>query len=363
MGFKERLRLIAGYFFRWIGFSVEPDLVRVGTPNRDSPVLLTCNFNLTVHRVLKEIQGLDCYLLIAPSKGINVWCGACGDDFNTDSVVSILKTSKVGDLVDHNTLILPQLSATGIDPVVVKQRTGWTAKFGPVYAKDIRSFLAQGMNKTPEQSRVTFPLSARLEMGNLYFCLIALLVSIIYAVVALFLPILDIWLYMHTIVILAAIVYGSLTILPSFHGSSGMRKVGWFEGVAIVVIAFVDWGLLLNGLYWIWDSIVSLLIALVMSEDFHGLTPIYKSELGEKTWRKGKNRMKFLFGEYALNPYGTIQIEIKMCIGCRMCIEVCPRGVYEFNDEHHKVDLMFPETCINCTACVHRCPVDCLHIS
>jgi NAD-dependent dihydropyrimidine dehydrogenase PreA subunit len=363
MGFKERLRLTAGYFFRWVGFPVEPDLVRVGTPNRDSPVLLTCNFNLTVHRVLKELQGIDCYLLIAPSKGINVWCGACGDDFNTDSVVSILKTSKVEDLVDHHTLILPQLSATGIDPVVVKHRTGWTAKFGPVYARDIRGFLAQGMKKTPEQSRVTFPLSARAEMGNLYFSLIALLVSIVYAILALFLPVLDIWLYIHTIVILAAIVYGPLTILPSFHGSSGMRKVGWFEGGALVVIALVDWGLLFNGLYWIWDSALSLLIALVMSEDFHGLTPIYKSELGEKTWRKGKNKMKFLFGEYVLNPYGTIQIELEKCIGCWMCIEVCPRGVYELNDENHKVALMFPETCINCNACVHRCPVDCLHIS
>jgi NAD-dependent dihydropyrimidine dehydrogenase PreA subunit len=363
MGFKERLRLIAGYFFRWIGFPVEPQLIRVGKPNRDSPVLLTCNFNLTVHRVLKELQGIDCFLLIAPSKGINVWCGACGDDFNTDSAVSILKTSKIEDFVDHHTLILPQLSATGIDPVAVKHKTGWTANFGPVYARDIRAFLAQGMEKTPEQSRVTFTLPSRLEMGNLYFSLIALLVSIVYCISAFFISGLDLWLYLHTVVVLAVIVYGSLAILPSFHGSSGMRKVLLFEAAALVVIALIDWALLFNMLYWIWDSIVSLLIALVMSEDFHGLTPIYKSELGEKTWRKGKTKMKFLFGEYALNPYGSIQIEQEKCIGCRICMDVCPRGVYTFDDEDLKAVLAFPGTCINCNACVRRCPVACLHIS
>ncbi len=363
MSFRERLRLIGGYFFRWIGFSIEPTIIPVGRPGRESPVLLTCNFNLTVHRVLKEIQGIDCYLLIAPSKGINVWCGACGDDFNTDSVVSIIKTSRIGNLVDHHTLILPQLSATGIDPVAVKHRTGWTANFGPVYAKDIGAYIAQGMEKTPEQRRVIFPLSARLEMGNLYFSLIALLVSIVYGISAFFLPILDIWLYLHTIVVLAVIVYGSLATLPSFHGSSGMRKVVWFEVAVLVVLALMDWGLLYNLFYWIWDSGVSLLIALVMSEDFHGLTPIYKSELGEKTWQKGEKKMKFLFGEYALNPYGSIQIEQEKCIGCLICIDVCPRGVYTFNDEDRKAVLELAMNCINCNACVRRCPAACLHIS
>jgi NAD-dependent dihydropyrimidine dehydrogenase PreA subunit len=363
MGVKEQLRLVGGYFFRWVGFPVEPAIIPVGSPSRNSPVLLTCNFNLTVHRVLKEIKGLDCYLLVAPSKGINVWCGACGDDFNTDSVVSILKTSKIENLVDHRTLILPQLSATGIDPVAVKHKTGWTAKFGPVYARDIRAFLAQGMEKTPKQREVAFPLTARLEMGNLYFSLLALLVSIVYGVFSIFLSALDIWLYLHMIVILATIIYGSLVILPSFHGSSGMRKVAVFEVGVLIIIALLDWGLLVNVFYLIWDSVVSIFIALVMSEDFHGLTPIYKSELGEKTWQKGKDKMKFLFGEYTLNPYGTIQIERERCIGCRVCIEVCPRGVYVFNDGEHKADLTFPEICINCNACVRRCLADCLHIS
>jgi NAD-dependent dihydropyrimidine dehydrogenase PreA subunit len=363
MGLKERLRLIAGYFFRWVGFPVEPRLISVGTPDRSSPVLLTCNFNLTVHRVLKELRGMDCYLLIAPSKGINVWCGACGNDFNTDSVVSILKTSNIGELVDHRTLVLPQLSATGIDPAAVKHKTGWTAKFGPVYAKDVKAFLAQEMKKTPEQSRVGFPLSSRLEMGNLYFTLMALLVSAVYGILALLIPTLGTWLYLHTIIVLALVIYGPLAILPSFHGSSGRRKVGAFEVVILVAIGLVDWGLLYNALYWAWDSGVSFLGILLMAEDFNGLTPTYKSELGEKLWKEGKDRMKFLFGEYVLNPYGAIQIERNDCIGCQICIEVCPRGVYEFNEEESKADLVLPDLCVNCNACVRRCPAECLHIS
>jgi len=52
-----------------------------------------------------------------------------------------------------------------------------------------------------------------------------------------------------------------------------------------------------NLFVFIWNICVSVLVSLIMSEDFHGLTPIYKSELGEKTWKKGKtapNPWRFL---------------------------------------------------------------------
>ena len=44
----------------------------------------------TSDRVMKSLKDIDCYLLIAPSNGVNVWCGACGDDFLTDSTVVII---------------------------------------------------------------------------------------------------------------------------------------------------------------------------------------------------------------------------------------------------------------------------------
>ncbi|MFX1450776.1 MAG: ferredoxin family protein, partial [Promethearchaeota archaeon] len=63
-----------------------------------------------------------------------------------------------------------------------------------------------------------------------------------------------------------------------------------------------------------------------------------------------------------LQPYGEIKIEREKCIGCLVCIEVCPRDVYVFNKNDKKADLINPERCINCNACVKRCLAQCLMI-
>ena len=363
MSLKSKLKLFGAYFFRWFGFSIEPDLRIIGNPNRDSPVLLTCNFNLTVNRVLKEIKDLDCYLLIAPSNGINVWCGACGEDFKTDSVISIIKTSGINDLVSHRTLILPQLGAPGLEPIEIKKKTGWNAKFGPVYARDIPAYVHNNFEKIDmNQSEVRFPISKRLEMANLYLFSLFILFSTFYWITSIFLPFLDLFLYLDSILILIIVINGSLLILPSFKTKTGKVKVWIYEVVILILILFFSLFLIYNIFFLIWNITLSILITLVMSEDFHGLTPTYKSELGEKTWKKGKDKMKFLFGEYKLQPYGIINLEREKCIGCKMCIEVCPRNVYFFNTRENKVDIKYSEKCINCNACVKQCLAHCLMI-
>ncbi|MFX1358139.1 MAG: HgcAB-like fusion protein [Promethearchaeota archaeon] len=362
MKIKKSIHLFLSYFLRWTGFPIEPTLIKVGNPTSESPVLLTCNFILTVKRVLKAIKNLDCYLLIAPSRGINVWCGACGDDFNTDSVLSIIKTSGIDLLVSHRTLILPQLSAPGMDPLIIKKKTGWDVKFGPVYAKDIPSYISQKYNKSKAQRTIRFPVSNRIEMATLYFFILTLLASVIYWIVAIFLPILNIILYLDTILIFVIIIYGTMLILPSIPTKTGKIKVWIYEGIFLLLIVLFNLIIIINLLYLIWNIVFSLLITLVMAEDFHGLTPIYKSELGAKTWKKGDEKMKFLFGEYKLQPYGQINIERDECIGCKVCIEVCPRNLYLFNEKDKKVDLTNREKCINCNACVKRCLAQCLKI-
>lgn len=364
MSIKSKLNLFCGYFFRWIGFPVEPDLIKIGNPNKESPVFLTCNFNLTVKRVLKALKGLNCYLLIAPSNGINVWCGACGDDFNTYSVISIIKTSGINELVSHRTLILPQLSAPGIDPIEIKKKLGWKVKFGPVYAKDIPKFLHQGCEKTEQQRKVKFPISKRIEMANLYFFTITLIFSIIYWIIVLILPPPpDVVLFINLIIIIMIVIYASLIILPSIKTKTGKPKILIFEGILISLIIYFYGFVIPNLSYLFWSAIISIIAIIIILEDFNGLTPIYKSELGEKTWKKGEDKMKFLFSYFKLQPYGVIKLEKEKCIGCKYCIEVCPRNLYTFNELSKKVNLHHPENCINCNACVKRCLGNCLKIS
>ncbi|MHA1843283.1 MAG: HgcAB-like fusion protein [Promethearchaeota archaeon] len=353
---------MGAYFFRWVGFPVEPQLIELGNPTNNSPVFLTSNFILTVHRVLKNLKNLDCYLLIAPSNGINVWCGACGDDFNTDSVLSILKTSNIEDKVSHHTLILPQLSASGINPKEIKKKTGWNIKFGPVYAKDIPSYVKNNFQKTKSQREVKFPFSQRIEMANLYFLMLFLMITILYWIVAIFLPLLNVVLYIHSTLLLIVIIYGSMIILSSINIQKGYIKIILYSIIILSLISIYNLILEPNLFYFTWDLILASVILLIMAEDFHGLTPIFKSELGERSWKKGKKTMKFLFSEYKLNAYGEIHIKEKDCLGCEHCIEICPRLVFEFDSNEKKAILTYPNKCINCHACINQCLGKCLSI-
>jgi ubiquinone/menaquinone biosynthesis C-methylase UbiE len=163
--------------------SVRPGLYAVGQPHRGAPVLVTANYDLTVRRVVRDIQGLDAYLLVADSRGINVWCGAGGGHFTAQKVIAAVKTSGLEGLVDHHTLILPQLCANGVKGSRIEEETGWRVRWGPVYARDIPAYLAHGQRKTDAMRGVRFPLKDRLEMAVVTWQFWALLVAVVLAFV------------------------------------------------------------------------------------------------------------------------------------------------------------------------------------
>ena len=119
---------------------MEPGLRKIGEPAKDTPVFVTCNFHLTGRRLEKALAGKDAWLLVAPSNGINVWYAACGGELTAQSVISVLKTFGISKKVSHRHLILPQLSAPGVDIRKLKQETGFNAVFGPAYAEDIPEY-------------------------------------------------------------------------------------------------------------------------------------------------------------------------------------------------------------------------------
>ncbi|NIM98648.1 MAG: copper oxidase, partial [candidate division Zixibacteria bacterium] len=162
--FKYILLSIVETLLRVFPLPCKPGLVRLGNPDRDSPVFLTCNYHLTVARVKRALKGIDAYLLLANSRGINVWCGAAGGLLTDHDVISILKTSGIEELVDHRNVILPQLAAAGIEAKVIQRNTGWKIIWGPVYAKDIPLFVENRLKKTPDMRKVRFSWTHRTEM-------------------------------------------------------------------------------------------------------------------------------------------------------------------------------------------------------
>jgi hypothetical protein len=143
-------------------YTVEPGLYAVGKPDNESPVLVSANYKLTFDTVRKNLVGLDCWLLILDTKGINVWCAAGKGTFGTDELVSRIESVNLSGYVTHGNLILPQLGAPGINAFEVKQRTGFTVTYGPIRAEDIQAYIAKGYKATKEMRRVKFTLKDRL---------------------------------------------------------------------------------------------------------------------------------------------------------------------------------------------------------
>jgi hypothetical protein len=141
---------------------VEPGLYALGGPNPESPVLVTANYKMTFDRLRSKLGGVDAWVLVLDTQGINVWCAAGKGTFGTDEVVRQVEATGLARIVSHRTLILPQLSATGVAAHQVQEATGFRVVYGPVRARDIRAFLAAGCQATPEMRRVTFTLWERL---------------------------------------------------------------------------------------------------------------------------------------------------------------------------------------------------------
>jgi formate hydrogenlyase subunit 6/NADH:ubiquinone oxidoreductase subunit I len=56
---------------------------------------------------------------------------------------------------------------------------------------------------------------------------------------------------------------------------------------------------------------------------------------------------------------GKIAYDREKCIGCQLCIRVCPASVIEFLPENKKIR-MYVARCTFCAQCVDACPVDAL---
>jgi hypothetical protein len=150
-------------------YRVTPGLYRTGTPDKKSPVFVTANYKLSVDHLRKSLEGLAGWILIIDTKGVNVWCAAGKGSFGTDTLVRQISESRLESAVEHRKLILPQLGAPGIDGGAVKKESGFSVVYGPVEAKDLKRFLNNSCNATPEMRRKRFPLSERFLVSFTHF--------------------------------------------------------------------------------------------------------------------------------------------------------------------------------------------------
>lgn len=131
-------------FFRHFNFPCDLGLRPVGTPDARSPVFLSGNYTLTVQRVLRKLRGCDCYLLVANSRGSNVWCAAGMNEFTEFDVIDAINVSGIKDLVQHRRIIAPVYAAPGIDIRAIKRETGFNVQWGPTHLDDLPRYIEKG---------------------------------------------------------------------------------------------------------------------------------------------------------------------------------------------------------------------------
>jgi hypothetical protein len=142
-------------------YRVRPGLYALGTPAAAAPVLVTANYKLTFDVLRSSLPGRDAWLLVADTRGINVWCAAGKGTFCAEEVARVAIESRLAQVVEHRRLILPQLSAPGVAAHRVKDACGFRAVFGPVRAADLPAFLDAGRKADAEMRSVTFTMRER----------------------------------------------------------------------------------------------------------------------------------------------------------------------------------------------------------
>jgi len=142
-------------------YRIAPGLYCVGNPDPESPVLVSANYKLTFDTVRKNLKGLDTWLLVLDTRGINVWCAAGKKTFSTDEIIRRAGLSSLAKIVSHRNLILPQLGAPGVSAHRVKKGCGFQVVWGPVRAGDIIKFLENELQASPAMRTVTFTLWER----------------------------------------------------------------------------------------------------------------------------------------------------------------------------------------------------------
>jgi len=170
-----------------MNYSVNPGLYAAGEPGKGSPVLVSANYKLSFDILRRSLSGLDAWVLVLDTRGINVWCAAGKGTFGTDELVRRVVGSGLSKIVDHRKIVVPQLGAPGVDATEVQKLTGFRVFYGPVRARDVRAYLDEGCRATKDMRTVRFSLVDRLVLTPMelnpamkkypFFALIVLLLS------------------------------------------------------------------------------------------------------------------------------------------------------------------------------------------
>ena len=120
---------------------MNPGLYRVGTPDKDAPVLMTVNFSLTFFTLQGYLEStrIPCFMLIVDTEGLSVLTAVAAGKLNETLVRDSIKKFGMESEVSHRKLIIPGYAS----PLSgrIEDATGWKVLVGPRDAAEIGEYL------------------------------------------------------------------------------------------------------------------------------------------------------------------------------------------------------------------------------
>ncbi|OHD66062.1 MAG: hypothetical protein A2176_09680 [Spirochaetes bacterium RBG_13_51_14] len=228
-----------------MNYAINPGLYAIGTPDADSDIFVSANYKFSFDILRRELMGINGWILVLDTKGINVWCAAGKGTFGTDELVRRITAANLAGLVAHRRIIVPQLGATGVRATEVMRKTGFHVYFGPVEAADIKQYCTDNYRASPEMRQIRFGIVKRLILTPIElnqalkrYPLVALIILVIFGLQPTGVIFNNAWFegWPYLFLCLIAIVIGAVItplLLPFIPGRSFALK-GLITGVAAV---------------------------------------------------------------------------------------------------------------------------------
>ncbi len=323
---KMYLKIFSEIILRLFPYPVPVGLYPLNGAENNDPVVVTGNYDETVRRVVDGVGRKPAWLLVCDSRGVNIWCSTLAGHFGTAKVVEAIELTGLSEVVSTRRLIFPQLIAAGISLEELKRRSGFRGVFGPHSCKRLSQYMdGEDNSRFP---LATFNLTQRIEMSIGSPAILVMVLLLIYNFID------PAYLF-----ILLPIIY----LLALFHGiifpCRPIQNVLVWSIVCGVVAGWAGFyilGMIENNLLPLQSSITLGVGFCYLINEFTGWSPLLKYNLLP-----------------SIKP--DIIVSKDVCIGCGICITVCPRGVYNIYQGKS-----FPGSVKNCTlckSCFSQCPV------
>jgi hypothetical protein len=164
-GLSDYFKVIFSWIFAFKRtFIVEPGLYFTGDNyNIDSPLLVTCNYHMTVFVLWRILKRRDTRILVINTQGINVWCSSGKGQFSANEIIKQLNRydRNILSKSDNIELVLPKLSLSGVSIAELKDNM-ISPKIGPVYASELPIYLDDLPLKNCNSDKFRFSLKDRL---------------------------------------------------------------------------------------------------------------------------------------------------------------------------------------------------------